>query len=390
MASLKSSAPKLPSVFPFKTAFYFKKDSKRVYVCGMNPDQKAQFAKGNRPTLTDDQQQVFLKMLALDEAKSPSNPNRPSMMIATLAELYLDDRKGVVSATKHKFYTVSLNSFCAFCGALPLTDITPALVRRWVAANTSWKSTSTVRSNVKVVLQMCNWAIDERMIAAPSPLAALGKALDTEAPDAIRDYCIYDAERETMLVNSSEDFKTIILALLETGRRPDEIANVKKSEVVRTGDGLQWRIATHKNAKKTGKPETIYLTPDMQALTLKALSDESNKTPFLFVNSKGKAWTTASIGDKWDATKKAAKLKNESTPYSCRHTFITKAIYNGVPLAVIAKLVGNSIEVLARHYAHLEQQHQEVYVKAITQATKANENYRSEAMTPATTGKAAI
>lgn len=359
----------------------------------MEPEQRAAYEAGNRPSLTDDQNKIFMKLLALEEASSPSNSDRSSMKVETLAELYLRDRKGLICDPRFDFYTTTLQSFCDFAGTKALTDLTPSLVRQWRAEHgQTWKSTSYVRGKYKVVLQMVNFAVTERILPH-SPLTALGKALATEAPDAKREACVYDPERQAILAACSAAFRSVVLSLLETGRRPDEIANAKKSEVVRTAKGIQWRIKDHKNFKKTNKPETIYLTPEMQQLTLTALADESNKTPYLFVTDRGKQWTTGQIGKYWIKAKTKAKIKTASTPYSCRHSYITKALHNGVPLAVVAMLVGNSVEVLARHYSHIEAQHIEVYFQAATQAVRANDNYRTEevAAKPHTsTGKAAV
>jgi integrase len=43
-------------------------------------------------------------------------------------------------------------------------------------------------------------------------------------------------------------------------------------------------------------------------------------------------------------------IKRNSTPYSCRDTFITEQIANGVPIGVIAKWVDNSVEMIERYY----------------------------------------
>jgi integrase len=43
-------------------------------------------------------------------------------------------------------------------------------------------------------------------------------------------------------------------------------------------------------------------------------------------------------------------LQRNSTPYSCRDTFITEQISKGVPIGVIAKWVDNSVEMIERYY----------------------------------------
>ncbi|MEZ8259385.1 tyrosine-type recombinase/integrase [Vibrio cyclitrophicus] len=46
------------------------------------------------------------------------------------------------------------------------------------------------------------------------------------------------------------------------------------------------------------------------------------------------------------------QIKNKYTLYSCRHTYITKMLLDGVDMFLISKQVGNSLEMIQRHYDH--------------------------------------
>lgn len=52
--------------------------------------------------------------------------------------------------------------------------------------------------------------------------------------------------------------------------------------------------------------------------------------------------------------KKNLGLKHKYTLYSCRHTYITKQLLNGVDMYLVAKQCGNSLEMIQKHYDHVK------------------------------------
>ena len=55
--------------------------------------------------------------------------------------------------------------------------------------------------------------------------------------------------------------------------------------------------------------------------------------------------------------------------YATRHTFITRALSAGVPIAQVAGMVGNSIVILEKHYAHLDKANSADMFAAVNLAT---------------------
>ena len=52
-----------------------------------------------------------------------------------------------------------------------------------------------------------------------------------------------------------------------------------------------------------------------------------------------------------DGLVKAGKIEKYMPQYNIRHTFITLALENGLDAKDVARLVGNSPEIIYRHYA---------------------------------------
>ncbi|MHC5826952.1 MAG: site-specific integrase, partial [Nostoc sp.] len=47
----------------------------------------------------------------------------------------------------------------------------------------------------------------------------------------------------------------------------------------------------------------------------------------------------------------AGKIERYRCPYNTRHTFITLMLAEGLTVSTVAKLVGNSPEIILKHYA---------------------------------------
>jgi integrase len=127
-----------------------------------------------------------------------------------------------------------------------------------------------------------------------------------------------------------------------------------------------WTITRHKTKKKTGKVRVVFLTPVMQELTKKLV--RRYPTGPLFRTFRGKksaqnkgnrsvvgekqAWTRNGIRCRFKRLRAKLGLK-EVVAYTYRHTYITDALCRGVPAAVVAELVGTSVQMIEKHYGHL-------------------------------------
>lgn len=72
----------------------------------------------------------------------------------------------------------------------------------------------------------------------------------------------------------------------------------------------------------------------------------------VFTNRNGDVWTKDAIVKRMGNLQKRTGL--ELTAYAYRHGYATRALEQGVSVADVAELLGTSIEVISRNYAHLD------------------------------------
>lgn len=253
-------------------------------------------------------------------------------------------------------------------GSVALKDLKPSMVATWLKGRT-W-SNSTRRTAIARLKRCFNWAVDEKYLSA-SPFAKVKKP-----PENRRERLITDAEHAQMMgagVKGHREskrvaaFRALLVALRHSGARPASVAKISREHVSPTGDA--WVLKEHKTAGQTGRPLVIYLSPCLQTLTKIAMHVRKDDGP-LFRNWQGEAWTPNAIRCRMRRIRDLLGLDAGAVAYAFRHTYITNALLAGVDMATVAELVGHrSLEMLARHYAHIGQA-KEHLKKAAAKATR--------------------
>lgn len=95
---------------------------------------------------------------------------------------------------------------------------------------------------------------------------------------------------------------------------------------------------------ETSKTNKTRLFPKHTALA-EFLGQLEVGTGKIFTSSVGKPIIYRNYVRAWDRV-----MPKDTTPYCCRDTFISQQVERGVPPAVIAQWVGNSVTVIERHY----------------------------------------
>jgi integrase len=142
-----------------------------------------------------------------------------------------------------------------------------------------------------------------------------------------------------------------------TGCRPSEAYHVEARYYDRADrcivypghpgpDDFAW-----KNARKSGKDRVIFLTDDIAAIVEKRIAERPEGPIFRSRHNKQWAQEAVSVNLRWYATKLG--IKPAPTLYGFRHAYATDWLLAGGSIKVLADLIGTSVNMLERHYAHL-------------------------------------
>jgi integrase len=194
-----------------------------------------------------------------------------------------------------------------------------------------------------IVKAVMNWAVSEGYLDA-SPLAKLRRR-----KIARRGRILSPDERGRILAAVSPAFRDFLRVLEQTGFRPfSEVARLAAADV----DFGQGRavLKKHKNAGK-GKQRVIYF-PAALLTRLAELAAERPTGPLLR-NRLGNKWTPSNVGHYLE------RVEVGLEPFVCydfRHSYVTDALTKGVPVEVVAELVGTSARVIHAQYGEHRQE----------------------------------
>jgi integrase len=161
-----------------------------------------------------------------------------------------------------------------------------------------------------------------------------------------------------ILAGSRPHVTDLWAVMWETGARPGEVYGME-ARYYHPSDGcvvypgrptngdFVW-----KNARKTGKDRVIYLT-ERAAEIVSRLAAKHPKGP-LFRGRQRTAWGERTAARALQKIRQKAGIDAPITPYCFRHTYATDFLLRGGSIKVLADLLGTSVTMLERHYAHLE------------------------------------
>lgn len=352
-----------------------------VTVKGAPPQKllKASNTKANQKKADD----FFRKLTA------STNPNATldSAPCADLVELFLTHAERHCKPSTFRTYSDNLNYFTGFCGKVACRELTLRHGERFLEHQAT-KKARKVRTKVVVasgpqkgierlqittvkpwgpnqqatfakILRTCfNWGVKREHISR-SPFQYLSRSFVVT-----RQTLVTDKTLNAILKAADAPFRDLLVALRHTGCRPSEIASVTAEDV--DTSLWCWILAEHKT-DAGGQPRTVWLDPTMVKLTTRLVAEHPEG--LLFRNARGRAWRKDAIVVRFQRLRKKLKLPAGTIAYALRHTFITDALANGVPISTVADLAGNSERVIRRSYAHLHEKKQHMQA-AILQANR--------------------
>jgi integrase len=250
---------------------------------------------------------------------------------------------------------------------LKVSELTTDHIDRWFERHPEWKSSSTRRLYLTMLISALNWAANPKRHIIPyaHPLRDMeDKPRRRRRSSATK---VDDLTHVFALQNCHPEFRPILLALRHTGTRPGNICKVTRRHFVEdpgvwvfeeqnTDDG----DTVHKSYEATGEPLIVPLTPTMVELC-KQLIDrlpEKEKDGPIFRMSSGKPWTPNRISVQFDRYRTTWRAMGVPIPetyfaYCYRHDLATRALERGETDALVAALLGHKgTKTLHENYNH--------------------------------------
>ena len=140
------------------------------------------------------------------------------------------------------------------------------------------------------------------------------------------------------------DFRRLIQAALLTGARYGELCRLEVRDVDLDAG------AVHIRKSKSGKPRFVSLNDEAAALLTQICAGRAGSER-MFLTSSGRPWAKSDQRRPMEEACARARIER-TTFHSLRHTYISHAVMRGVPLAVVAEVVGHrDLRMISKHTA---------------------------------------
>jgi len=153
------------------------------------------------------------------------------------------------------------------------------------------------------------------------------------------------SQRRALLAAMSDEARPFFSALCLLPLRPGAVANLTAGDFDRRTSELTIRL------DKNGNPRRILLPGEAASLFAEQAKGKLPGAP-LFMRANGMAWGKDSWKGPMSDAAAAAGLEG-ATAYTLRHSTITDLANAGAPLLMIAQISDTSVDMIERHYGHL-------------------------------------
>lgn len=205
------------------------------------------------------------------------------------------------------------------------------------------RSKDSANRNLATFKAALNLALNNRLIATDAGWKTV-KAFPKVGARR-KDAFLSLEQRAALLKACPEDLQLLVKAMLLTGARPGELANLNASD-------FDKRLGCLTLRGKTGT-RTVAISTSASMFFSEIGKDKIAAAPML----------TTAYGQRWnkDAWKKvfkeavtAAQLPTAVVMYSLRHTAISEMVLAGMDSFIVAKLAGTSVAMIEANYGHLK------------------------------------
>jgi integrase len=164
--------------------------------------------------------------------------------------------------------------------------------------------------------------------------------------DAARTRYLTDDESRRLVNACDKDFRPLVQAALLTGARYGEVIALKANDYNPDTGTLHIRIS------KSGKPRHVVLTDEGRQF-FEAVIAGKGGADRIFIKSDGRVWGKAHQQRPFREAIKKSKLE-KLTFHELRHSYASRLMMKGVPLAVVAAQLGHTDTRMAeKHYGHM-------------------------------------
>ena len=237
---------------------------------------------------------------------------------------------------------------------LLLRELTPKLIDDYMSDRLKTVCFATVSKELGILKSAYRYAIRWEW-ATKNPLA--GVSLNQEGEGRLR--WLTREEESRLLLACAPWLQDIVIVALDTGLRRSNLVGLRRDWLYHDGKLL---IIPRQHIKLKKSVVTIPLTT--RAAHILHAQHEASTSPYIFVRPNGKPYSAGAVSTAFIRSARHAGFHDVSL-HILRHTFVSRLVQAGRPLAEIAALAGHRDIRMTLRYGHLAPRHLEESIQAL-------------------------
>ncbi len=202
---------------------------------------------------------------------------------------------------------------------------------------------STANRVLTVLKAALNHAHQERKVSSDDAWRSVKAFREV---DSSRVRYLNDDEARRLVNACDADFRPMVQAALLTGCRYGELTGLKVADFNADAGTIHIRYS------KSGKPRHVVLTDEGRKFFAAAIVNKTGNA-LIFTKSDGIVWGKSHQQRPFKLALEKAKI-GAMTFHELRHTYASRLIMAGAPLAVVASQLGHSdTRMVEKHYGHM-------------------------------------
>lgn len=252
-------------------------------------------------------------------------------------------------------------------GDLQLGQVTRLQIQAWVQQLSRTLAPDTTRKCYHLLARMLDDARREGLII-------VNPATDVDLPRIPpgREVFLTKAEVAAIVAEAVEPYATVFHTLAYTGLRWGELAGMRVDQLdmlrgrLRV-DGVMTRYGP-KAYPKGGSRRTVPMPEHLvDRLAQHLTMFPADRDRLVFTGPRGGALQDGHVRSRhWNPAVKAAKITTSPHLHDCRHSYASWLIQDGVPLAVVQRLLGHASSRTSERYTHLAPDYDDGVVGSLT------------------------
>ena len=273
---------------------------------------------------------------------SPPPPDRP--LVTDILDGYIKDRTGRVRNIASIQYACA--ALTEHLGSLTPDHLTTQTMRKYAESRRSQGrrgatgkgrplSDGTIIKEVVTLRAALRWAVNERWIMRAPKIEA------PPAPPPKERWLTHAEARRLLDATETPHVRLFIQLGLYTGARTSAILELLWDQV-----DFQRNVISYGAGAGNKRRSIVPIIPELRSVLWEAATTRTRDCVIEFRGAP-----VASIRHAFRERAAAAGLK-DLTPHTLRHTCATWMVMKGVPFEMVAKFLGNSVEMIERVYGH--------------------------------------